>query len=69
MLSSQAFFQYELVKLIDAEIERLKENLTVSGATPDFQTFRHQVGVIDGLRLALELIGQAESALNGVERG
>ena len=69
MLSSQAFFQHELLKLIQSEIERIKENLTVSGATPDFPTFRHQVGVIEGLRLALELVDQAESALNGVERG
>lgn len=69
MLTSQAFFQHELLKLISAEIERLKENLTIAGGTPDFPTYKHQVGMIDGLRLALELIDMAESAVNGVERG
>ena len=69
MLSSQAFFRNTLIKLIAEEIERIKENLTYLGATPDFPTFTHQVGKIDGLRKALELLEQAESEMNGVERG
>ena len=69
MLSSQAFFRNELLKLVVDEIERIKENLTYLGATPDFPTYSHQVGKIDGLRAVLELMEQAESAMNGVERG
>jgi hypothetical protein len=69
VLSSQAFFTNTLIKLIVEDIERIKENLTYLGATPDFPTYTHQVGKIDGLRKALELIDQAESELNGVERG
>jgi len=69
VLSSQAFFRNTLIKLIAEEIERIKENLTYLGATPDFPTFTHQVGKIDGLRKALELLEQAESEMNGVERG
>jgi len=69
VLSSQAFFRNELIKLLAEDIERIKENLTNWGATPDFPTYTHQVGKIDGLRMALELIEQAESAMNGVERG
>ena len=69
MLSSQAFFRNELIKFIAEDIERIKENLTNWGATPDFPTYTHQVGKIEGLRLALELMEQAERAMNGVERG
>lgn len=63
------YFRNELIKLLVEEAERIKENLTNWGATPDFPTYTHQVGKIDGLRLALEFIDQAESSMNGVERG
>lgn len=69
MLSTQAYFRNELLKLIVNEVDRIKENLTNWGATPDFPTYTHQVGKIDGLRVALELMEQADSAVNGVERG
>jgi hypothetical protein len=69
MLTYQAFYQHELRKLIVGEAERLKENLSVGMSTPDFSAYRHQVGIIDGLRRALELMEEAESVANGAERG
>jgi hypothetical protein len=64
-----AFSQHELSKLINVEIERLKENLSSGLSTPDFSAYKHQIGVIDGLKTALELMLEAENAANGAERG
>ena len=69
MLTYQAFYQHELRKLMVGEVERLKENLSAGMSTPDFSAYRHQVGIIDGLRRALELMEEAESVANGAERG
>jgi hypothetical protein len=69
MLTYQSFYQHELSKLINVEIERLKENLSSGLSTPDFSAYKHQIGVIDGLKTALELMLEAENAANGAERG
>jgi hypothetical protein len=69
MLTYQSFYQHELSKLINAEIERLKENLSSGLSTPDFSAYKHQIGAIDGLKTALELMLEAENAANGAERG
>jgi len=50
MLTYQTFFQSELEKAIKEEIER--------------RTYRHHVGIIDGLRAALELIEDTERHIN-----
>ena len=68
MLTYQAFYQHELRKLLLAEMDRLKENLSLGLSTPDFAAYRHQVGMIEGLRRALELSDEAESIANGAER-
>lgn len=68
MLTYNAFFQQELQKLLVKEMDRLKENLSLGLSTPDFATYKHQVGVIEGLRKALELTEEAESIANGAER-
>jgi len=62
MLTYQTFFKAELKRLISEEIERLKENLVVSHNYEgfDFLTFKYQVGIIEGLRKALELCDEAE---------
>lgn len=65
MQTFNALFQRELNKLVLLEIERLKENLSNGLSTPDFAAYRHQVGVIEGLRKALELSNEAESIANG----
>lgn len=65
----QAYYQYELKKLISAEIERLKEALVSSYQIDgfDFSGYRHHVGRIEGLRTALELCDEAEAIANGKE--
>jgi hypothetical protein len=65
----QAYYQYELKKLINAEIERIKETLVSSYQIEgfDFSGYRHQVGRVEGLRIALELCEDAEAIVNGKE--
>lgn len=65
----QAYYQYELKKLINAEIERIKETLVSSYQIEgfDFSGYRHQVGRVEGLRMALELCEDAEAIVNGKE--
>ena len=65
----QAYYQYELKKLINAEIERLKEALVSSYQIDgfDFSGYRHHVGRVEGLRMALELCDEAEAIVNGKE--
>ena len=66
----QAYYQYELKKLLNAEIERIKETLVSSYQIEgfDFSAYRHQVGRIEGLRMAVELCDEAEAVVNGRER-
>jgi hypothetical protein len=63
-----AFYQHELSKLIMEEVERRKEQLVIASATFDFPSYRHHVGIIEGLRMALELCDEAERIVNGGER-
>ena len=56
MLTYQAFYQEELHKLLMQEIDRIKENLASGLSTPDFLAYKHQVGLIDGLKMAVELM-------------
>lgn len=67
MLTINTLFQQELVKLIDSQIEHLKENLTTIHKTEgfDFAAYKHMVGKIEGLRLALELCMDADRITNG----
>jgi len=67
MLTINTLFQHELVKLINAQIEHLKENLTTIHQMEgfDFASYKHMVGKIEGLRLALELCNDAERTTNG----
>jgi hypothetical protein len=69
-VTGQAYYQYELKKLINEDIERRKDALITSAHIEgfDFAAYRHQVGVIEGLRLALDLVDETESVLNGSER-
>ena len=46
-------FERELRRLIDVEIERLKENMSF-GMVEDFDEYRFISGKIAGLRLAIE---------------
>jgi hypothetical protein len=65
----QAYYQYELKKLINEHVERLKEGLLTSYHIEkfDFSGYRHHVGRIEGLRLALELCDEAETIVGGYQ--
>mgnify|MGYP006272433907 CR=1 FL=1 len=69
-LTGQAYYQYELKRLINDDIERRKEALVTSAHIEgfDFAAYRHQVGIIEGLKVALDLCDETESVLNGAER-
>jgi hypothetical protein len=67
MLTYQAFFQHELLKIIDQEVERLSESLINGHNALDYPAYKHNVGMIQGLRRAKELCGEAESLVNGAE--
>ena len=64
MLTRNVLFRAELEKLIEQEVERLMENVVVGHATIDFPAYKHQVGVIDGLRIAMELCEQAQTIVD-----
>ena len=66
-LTYQAFFQHELEKLIESEIQRLKDSLVSAHGTFDFAAYKHKVGIIVGLQRALELVEEAETVANGGE--
>jgi hypothetical protein len=59
MLTFNTLFERELKKLITAAIEDRKENLSTGLAKIDFPTYKHQVGIITGLRMALECCDEA----------
>ena len=67
MQTHYAFYQSELQKLIWAEIERRKENLVGAHRASgfDLSEYKHQVGIIDGLRMALELCDDAKTITQG----
>lgn len=58
-----SFYQHELAKLIEAEIEILKQNLS-SGSSQSFEEYKYQVGRIAGLRAAIDLMSDAEKICN-----
>jgi hypothetical protein len=67
-LTYQAFFQHELNKLIENEIERMKDSLVTGHTALDYPHYKHQVGIIMGLYRALELVNEADRIANGGER-
>jgi hypothetical protein len=66
----QMYYQYELKKALEENIERLKEALVTSYQIEgfDFSAYRHQVGRIEGLRIAIDLCDEADAIVNGRER-
>lgn len=70
ILTSQAYYKHELQKTIIEEIERLRAIVTDSPSPiDDFPQYRHHIGLIEGLRRALELCEDVEAIINGAERG
>ena len=66
MLTYNRLFQNELTKMIDKQIETMKENLTTIHKMEgfSFSDYKEIVGKIEGLRLALELCEEAERITN-----
>lgn len=64
MLTRNILFRDELQKLIEDEVQRLMENVVVGHAAIDFPEYKHQVGVIEGLRVALELCETAQTIVD-----
>ena len=60
-------FEHELKRLIDVEIERLKENMSL-GLISDHEEYRSNAGKIAGLRLAIEYMAEADAICNGKAR-
>lgn len=60
-------FEHELKRLIEIEIERLKENMSL-GLISDHQEYRQIAGKIVGLRLAIEYMAEADAICNGKAR-
>ena len=53
--------------LIDIEIERLKENMSL-GLISNYEEYRTVTGKIAGLRLAIEYMAEADAICNGKAR-
>ena len=69
MLTLNTLFERELKKLIASAVEDRKDNLSTGLATIDFPTYKHQVGIIAGLRMAFEMCDEAATICNREERG
>lgn len=54
----------EHAKLIEGEIEELKNNLTNRGAVPDYAAYCAMTGKIEGLRMAFALCDEAVKRVN-----
>jgi hypothetical protein len=49
------------------QYETLRDGLA-AGSAPDFTEYKHRVGIIQGLKLALDLLEDAHEIANGDER-
>lgn len=59
MLTYESHFEEKLKRLIEDEVDRLKENLTHSITIPDLAHYKEIVGQIMGLRKAIDLCDEA----------
>lgn len=65
MLTFHASYLHHYKQLIDEELQRLMEILTSNHAITDFSAYKYQVGILDGLKKALELSEEADAIANG----
>jgi hypothetical protein len=66
MLTSSDRFKYELKKLMEAEIERLKETMA-SGNCNSHEEYKSLSGKIQGIRMVWDLIDEANAIVDGKE--
>lgn len=57
-------FEFELRKLVEAEIARLTENLTNSASVEDYSDYKYQAGKISALRGVFDLCEEANTAIS-----
>lgn len=65
MLTFHGLYIEQYKKLIDEELQRLMESLITNGVITDFPAYKHKIGVIEGLKKALELAEEADAIANG----
>ena len=68
MLTHNAQFERELKQLIAQTIEERKDTLSNGLAVVDYPAYKHHVGIIQGLRLALEMCDEAALAVERRKR-
>ena len=68
MLTHNSQFEKELKQLISQTIDEKKDLLANGLSTVDFATYKHQVGIIQGLRIALEMCDEAALAVERRKR-
>ena len=69
VLTYSSVFERELYRLISAQIEEMKEQLSIGLTVASIETYREKVGIITGLRKALELFEDANDIAEKRERG
>jgi len=68
VLTQNSQFEKELKQLIQQTIEEKKEFLSTGLSAIDYPAYKHQVGMIQGLRLALEMCDEASLAIERRKR-
>lgn len=66
MLTQANRFAHELLKLVEEEIARLKDEVALGNMS--IEQYKSSTGKIEGLRTALELIDEAAAIVDGRER-
>ena len=68
MLTYSSVYEKRLRDLIAARIEDIKDRMATGLGTEDFATYKKQIGHIDGLKDALELMTEALEYVEKNER-
>lgn len=69
MLTTKDRFVAEFKAMIREEYVRIRDNVA-TGSAQDFNQYNRQVGIIQGLSMALESIDEASAIADGIkERG
>jgi|APFre7841882654_1041346.scaffolds.fasta_scaffold20319_5 hypothetical protein len=61
MLSQQSVYQAEIKKILQERINTAIETITNRFAVIDHSTYSYHVGIIEGLKTAIEVCDEAES--------
>ena len=65
MLTTNTLFEHELKRIIDADIDRIKDILAAGDGVPNFETYKRYVGEIAAMRrVAHDYADEVNSKLN-----